>query len=568
MKREYINHILNAKSIGQAAVEEFINVRLHERSVSFWNPVKKMNLYTFQSGNKTLKVTNKSETTLILKEHQLLYSRLLTVSAVRQLDLKEVLSHELSTIPLSLFHATGEMRKTNKSQLLKEIKETSVNYQYLSEITPMNSVSLIDFMALVQTLRSTRFETFGEIAKSLALSILSNFQESNIVAVIPDRYDIKDSIKFDERSRREKSDSVVIDITADLQKLPKCMTDFLTNSTNKHHLIKYLFLKWRYSFNKKLSDNQVIYLADIDGSTIKVTQHGSTVLEFKSDHEEADTKMFAYGKYIVTEHPIRKMIISSPDTDVAVISCFQKSSHLESIDEMWLKSGVGDNKEYLPIHDIIDQLGFSVVQLLPAVHSITGCDSVSSLFGVGKKNAFETLKENSENLSEMRLFGDSPTLSIADDHVTACIKFVCSLYDKSREEYNINYLRYKLFTQKSLTGEKLPPTLNSLVFHLQRANYQCYAWKKACNPLLNLPGPVGNGWVKNGEVLNQEKTVRNAVPENIVELIRCKCKKGCKTNACGCRKEGLKCTDACLCNNTQECENQNEHYCESSDDED
>ena len=30
--------------------------------------------------------------------------------------------------------------------------------------------------------------------------------------------------------------------------------------------------------------------------------------------------MFAYRKYIATEHPIKKMIISSPHTDVAVIS--------------------------------------------------------------------------------------------------------------------------------------------------------------------------------------------------------------------------------------------------------
>ena len=104
----------------------------------------------------------------------MLFSRLLTVGAMRQLDLKEVLSNELSTIPLSLslslFHTAGEMRKTNKSQLLKELEETSMSYQYLSEITPLNSVSIIDFMALVQSLRNTRFETFGEIAKSLALT--------------------------------------------------------------------------------------------------------------------------------------------------------------------------------------------------------------------------------------------------------------------------------------------------------------------------------------------------------------------------------------------------------------
>lgn len=46
VKREYIEHVLNAKSVGQAAVEVLIEVRLKEKSVSFWNKVKKMNLYT------------------------------------------------------------------------------------------------------------------------------------------------------------------------------------------------------------------------------------------------------------------------------------------------------------------------------------------------------------------------------------------------------------------------------------------------------------------------------------------------------------------------------------------
>ena len=59
------------------------------------------------------------------------------------------------------------MIKTNKSQLLRELEETSMSYQYLSEITSLNSVPIIHFMAL----RNTRFETFGEIAKSLALTI-------------------------------------------------------------------------------------------------------------------------------------------------------------------------------------------------------------------------------------------------------------------------------------------------------------------------------------------------------------------------------------------------------------
>ena len=95
------------------------------------------------------------------------------------------------------------------------------------------------------------------------------------------------------------------------------------------------------------------------------------------------------------------MIISSPDTDVAWYYMFSENIMYE----IWLKSCIGVNIRYLPIHDITDQLGFSVVELLPTVHSITVCSSVSNLFGTGKKNAFETMKENSENLTDMSLFG-------------------------------------------------------------------------------------------------------------------------------------------------------------------
>ena len=46
VKRECLDLIFNAKVIGQTAVVDFTQVRLNDRSVSFWNRVKKMNLST------------------------------------------------------------------------------------------------------------------------------------------------------------------------------------------------------------------------------------------------------------------------------------------------------------------------------------------------------------------------------------------------------------------------------------------------------------------------------------------------------------------------------------------
>ena len=131
----------------------------------------------------------------------------------------------------------------------------------------------------------------------------------------------------------------------------------------------------------------------------------------------------------------------------------------------------------------------------------------------------------------------------------------------------MNYLRYyRLFTQ-NLTGERLPPTLDSLLLHLQRANYHCYAWKSVCTPILKLPAPVRNGWVKSGEILDQGKPVQNAVSKALNELVRCKCKKRRKTNTCGCKKEGLRVLMRVYVTRRKNAKTKNAYYCyDSSDD--
>ena len=84
------------------------------------------------------------------------------------------------------------------------------------------------------------------------------------------------------------------------------MSDFLTNSTNKYHLIKYFLLKWCYSFYKEFSGNQVVYLADIYGFTTKIGTSTTTALESTYDQEEVDTRIFANGKFIMTRYSVQR----------------------------------------------------------------------------------------------------------------------------------------------------------------------------------------------------------------------------------------------------------------------
>ena len=59
--------------------------------------------------------------------------------------------------------------------------------------------------------------------------------------------------------------------------------------------------------------------------------------EFYCDHEEADTKMFAYFQFLSNIVQLKRVIISSPDTEVPVISLYHYVTNLALLNSIWLK---------------------------------------------------------------------------------------------------------------------------------------------------------------------------------------------------------------------------------------
>jgi len=199
--------------------------------------------------------------------------------------------------------------------------------------------------------------------------------------------------------------------------------------------------------------------------------------------------MFVFCNYISQTFDVQRIIISSPDTDVAVIACYQYVQNL-SLEELWFKTGTAKKTRYIAVHTICEKFGESIGKALPAFHAVTCCDSVSSFAGIRKKKA--QLKQNIDVYTEMNEFRTTAELDLEADYIERICQFVCSLYDP---KFNSgNNLRLKLFTRKGHIGEKLPPTLDALLLHLRRACYQYFIWKSACKTTLPLPEPMGNGW--------------------------------------------------------------------------
>ena len=111
-----------------------------------------------------------------------------------------------------------------------------------------------------------------------------------------------------------------------------------------------------------------------------------------SNHKEADTRMILHAvmadQVFESAQTAGRIIIRSPDTDVLVLT-FHYFSKLKNTEELWIQTGVitstSDLCRFIAVHSIGHSVSPIFSSILPAVHALTGCDSTSALFRIGKK---------------------------------------------------------------------------------------------------------------------------------------------------------------------------------------
>ena len=97
-----------------------------------------------------------------LKADVNLFSRLLSVSRERGIDVQNVLSCELCAVPLDLLYPNGTIRHITKSNLLNEIVINRYSLPSLIRNSDL-SATVTDFMTILQfTASSKDFPNWGE----------------------------------------------------------------------------------------------------------------------------------------------------------------------------------------------------------------------------------------------------------------------------------------------------------------------------------------------------------------------------------------------------------------------
>ena len=107
-------------------------------------------------------------------------------------------------------------------------------------------------------------------------------------------------------------------------------------------------------------------------------------------------------------------------------------------DELWFTTGVKDYFRYIPVHGASQKLGHKLCSALPAFHALTGCNTTSSLAGVGKKKARKLLCRSEQHQESLRMVEQMATLDEVSK--TKGEEFICNLYlaVKRQEEAQIN----------------------------------------------------------------------------------------------------------------------------------
>ena len=175
-------------------------------------------------------------------------------------------------------------------------------------------------------------------------------------------------------------------------------------------------------------------------------------------------------------------------------------------------------------------------------HAITGCDSVSALYNIGKKKAIKILAAEDWKILDVFTKPDATY----DEISHAGEAFLLKLYCATSISQSLDQLRYMLYLKKMKTSmssfdlETLPPTSSAAKWHSYRTYFAVQEWLGNTAHL----DPLKWGWQMSDNSLQPIFNDKEAAPSHILRMISCGCKTGCGKR-CRCRKSGLNCTEMC-----------------------
>ena len=567
---EISSALMSAVDKGNNMLNAFVSSRFGEdEKKSFYQAITKSGLKTFKDMKKKTNLMVGGSKKQVNVSAEKVFQRALALAKVRpEVNLASVLCFPLTVVPPSLFKDDGSRRKTNKADLMHALEDTvkkSVTELPGPNIYP--SVHITDAMAFLRMLNVGQMKTFQDIGEACIEEIDKLLKVYTEVHFVFDRYDNDDTNPKNEEHQLRQSSGFRQYQVAAARPIPDWKA-FMGVSSNKAQLTDFLstYIEETIQSRALLTPDNALYLGGGYQNckiTRCITLSGvEDVKGLSSSQVEADTRMILHAmkasKRLSLTSTSARLIVHSPDTDVLVL-LVHYFERMRAFSECWMETGMItktlDLRRFIPVHDIAVALGPSMCKALPSIHALTGSDTVSSFYGIGKKTAL--------NMARILQNPDLPCLQDLDDDqcVDVSRQFVVALYDPKKKfkgsHSSLNELRFRLAAQISMSIAKLPPSEPSFRQHVRRASWQTKTWTTAHIPMPEISEPANNGWITQDGLLTPQYFEGPTALDKMKDFY-CGCmgKTMCSDEEkCPCHKASVACSEICRCEGAEQCHN-------------
>ena len=370
MHEDIRKDMLNAVEKGKEKYLAIRRERFIEKSARISSTIHRTSLKPMKSihtkPQKTIKTTLKGMN---------IAERNIEIARERGLKTENLLKYDVVPSPL-LFDDEGIMTKPTKSQLVQELeihlKPEDYSYRHSN-----NAAFIIDVMASVRRVNISNLYKFDDLLVTF-VSSSEAYRWFGRFDYVFDMYSEEPSAKDSERKRRNSMESIEYSSIIPSSPLPKDMNTFWPSNNNKPLLEKLIYNHIRR--NHPTSGEYSVVRGQLSREEEKwqcISIHqGKEYIksQLQFTFEEADSRIPLHVlNSLRSGH--RVCVVISNDTDVLVALLYDMPVFLDyQLPELWLRAGVGDSTRYVPLHTLFDILGRQLCEVLPAVHSLTGCD--------------------------------------------------------------------------------------------------------------------------------------------------------------------------------------------------
>ena len=317
-------------------MKNFIEKRLVDQTIDFYEPIKRLSLGTFSSLKK-VKVKSYNKVIQFSAQNNI-FARISLIQQKRKINLQKVFPYPLGPIPWALPEANGKLKKSSKAKIMHKLEKgvTSV------ERVDAPFVPIFDGMALVRMVKCTGL-TYNQFADDLLKLVVAKSCRSKQMDVVFDVYR-ENSIKNAERGNRSTG-QIQFNVIVGSTKITQWGT-FLSKNKNKSQLIRFLVSRWK-SQCSAIRESKLYVSFDEECVCIQSNGLCEPVEALGCNHEKADTRILLHANHLCQS--TENVVIHTPDTDVLLIAITASGQISGSL---FIRTGTKNKARIIPIDKV------------------------------------------------------------------------------------------------------------------------------------------------------------------------------------------------------------------------